>query len=57
MVHGKQNSLDVKNSPLRDDNLLGTTIVPIELEGQETFIGEVHYSNLQAHPLQLVVTT
>jgi hypothetical protein len=51
MVHGKQNSLDVNNSPLRDDNLLGAAIVPIELEGQETFIGEVHYSNLQAHPL------
>jgi hypothetical protein len=48
MVHGKQNNLDVRNSPLRDGNSLEVVIIPIELKGQETFASEVHSSNLQA---------
>jgi hypothetical protein len=57
MVHGKQNNLDVRNSPLRDDNSSKVVIIPIELKGQETSTSEVHSSNLQVQPLQLVVTT
>ncbi len=47
-MHGKQNNLDVRNSPLRDGNSLEVVIIPIELKGQETFASEVHSSNLQA---------
>jgi hypothetical protein len=48
MVHGKQNNLDVRNSPLRNGNSSKEVIIPIELKGQETFANEVHSSNLQA---------